>query len=187
METFFEHLWLTIIPWLIGMVFGGGLGIFIARSLRPYWETQSTFRSVLLIAPWRTLAVFLLLLTVRSPFMFRYFGLGQATAVAWLSIFSFLLALGMAISLLVTPPETKTPIMRGISFARTLAVVLSPAAIIASDAGAGGAGKLINEGLMTLDQNIFLNGILIVVLVAAILDILLGVVQLLAGDSQNSS
>lgn len=185
METYFEHFWLTTIPWFIGIVCGGGMGYLISRILRPFWEARSTFRSVLIIAPWRTLAVFLLLLTVRSPFLFRYFGLGQATAVAWLSIFSFLLALGMAISLFFTPPEIKTRVVQGISLTRTLAVVLSPAAIIANDAGAGGAGEMINQGLLMLDPNLFFNGILIVVFVSASLDILLGVIQIFAGRSQN--
>ena len=60
-----------------------------------------------------------------------------------------------------------------------MAVGLSVAAIIASDAGAGGAGELISTSMLTLDQNLFISGVLTVVAVSVILDILLGIVQVL--------
>ncbi|MBK8903261.1 MAG: hypothetical protein IPM53_18905 [Anaerolineaceae bacterium] len=179
MNTFLEHLWLTALPWFIGIVCGGGLGYFVARVIRPFWETQSTFRSVLLIAPWRTLGALILLLTVRSPLLLRYFGLGQATALVWLTILSCLVAFGRVLSLFLTSPQPPTTTSRAIASARTMAVGLSVAAIIASDAGAGGAGELISTSMLTLDQNLFISGVLTVVAVSVILDILLGIVQVL--------
>ena len=177
METFFEHLWLTVIPWSVGIVFGGGLGYLIARILRPSWKTRSTFRSVLIIAPWRTLGALTLLLTVRSPLLLRYFGIGQATALVWLTILSCLAAFGMALSLFLTAPKTPTTTSRALASARTMDVGLSVAAIIASDAGAGGAGELIAMSMLTLDRVLFITGILTVVAVSVILDILLGIVH----------
>ncbi len=185
MKTFLEHLWLTVVPWLIGIVFGGGLGYLVARVLRPFWQTQARLRAMLIIAPWRTLGALTILLTVRSPLLLRYFGLGQATALVWLTILSSLTAFGAALSLFLTSTKSPTTTSQAIASARTIAVGLSIAAIIASDAGAGGAGELITNSMLTLDQNLFITGVFTIVAVSAILDILLGIGQVLIGINRD--
>ena len=185
METFFEHFWLTAVPWLIGILFGGGLGYLVARVLRPFWQTRASFRSALLIVPWRTLGALIILLTVRSPLLLRYFGLGQATALVWLTILSCLAAFGAALNLFLTSPKSSTTTSQAIASARTIAVGLSIVAIIAFDAGAGGAGELITNSMLTLDRNLFMTGVFTIVAVSVILDILLGVVQVLMGVNKD--
>ncbi len=179
MRELIQHLWLTLVPWLIGIVLGGSLGHLVAFFLRRYFETYLSLRTWLTLLPWRTSVAFMLLMAIYSPQLLRYFGLGFTTALIKLSIVSFTLSLTFTIYIFLVLQETPAIFLRLVSVARTMAVAMAYFAITAVDVGAGGAGVLINDALVKLDSGIFFDGVFVVVLVSVVFDVLIGVIQIL--------
>lgn len=179
MSELLQHLWLTLAPWLIGMVLGGGLGHLISLFLRRFFGTSLSLRTWFTIIPWRTGVAFILLTAIYSPYLIRYFGLGFTTALLKLGIVSFILSFTLTIYSFLILQETPTIFLRLVSISRTMAVAMAYFAITAADVGADGAGVLINDSLVKLDNEIFFNGVFVVVLISVVLDVFIGVIQIL--------
>jgi len=130
-----------------------------------------------MLLPWRTVSVTLPLL---SPFVPVLVGLGRVAGAAIVALFVFLFALPFTVSTLLEHWYPSPLAIRLISGSRILATAsVAVAAFTALVAGSGGAGVLILEGLRLLDHPQMLRGFLIVVVLALIIDILLGTLQLL--------
>ena len=95
-------------------------------------------------------------------------------------LFVFLLALPFTVITLVEHWYPSPLVVRFIAIARTLAVAsVAVAAIGPLVVGSGGTGVLIFEGMRLLDYAQMLRGFAIVVLLALVVDVLLGALQLL--------
>jgi len=176
-SIFGEHLLISLVPWLAGVVVGGGLGYACALVARRLFSTLPGLRRASTLLPWRTVVVTLPLL---SPLVTVLIGLGRVAGAAMVGLFVFLFALPFTVVALLEQWYPSPLVVRLIAGARTLATAsVAVAAVGPPLAGSGGAGVLIfQQGMLLLDYPQMLRGFAIVVLLALMIDILLGVLQL---------
>jgi len=177
-SIFGEHLLISLVPWLAGVVVGGGLGYACALVARRLFSTLPGLRRASMLLPWRTIVVTLPLL---SPFVTILVGLGRVAGAVMVGLFVFLFALPFTVVALLEQWYPSPLVVRLIAGARTLATAsVAVAAVGPPLAGSGGAGVLIfQQGMLLLDYPQMLKGFGIVVLLALMIDILLGILQLL--------
>lgn len=176
--VFAEHLLISLVPWLAAVVIGGGLGYACALVARSFFSARRGLRRASMLLPWRTLAVTLPLL---SPFALVVLGLGRVAGAAIVGFFVFLFALPLTTVTLIEHWYPSPLLVRLIAGARTLATAsIAVATATPWVAGSGGAGVLILEGWRLLDYAQVIRGFSIVVLLALMIDLLLGTLQLLS-------
>ena len=144
-----EYLLLSWIPWLIGIVVGGGLGALGTLGIRAILSARPALRRPLVLLPWRTLVMWLLA-AVWSPFIVRLLGIGPITGGVMVGGSVCLLAMALAASMLL---EHWHPSALGAQFiggARTLAVASGLIAAGVGLLGGGGLGPIIFEAARLL-------------------------------------
>lgn len=172
-----EHLLISLAPWLAGVVAGGVLGYACALVARRLFSTRPGWRRVSMLLPWRTVAITLPLL---SPLVVVFVGLGTMAGAVMVGLFVFLFALPLTVVTLLEQWYPSPLVVRLVAGARTLATAsVAVAAVGPPVAGSGGAGVLIFQGMRLLDYPRMLRGFWVVVLLALMIDVLLGALQLL--------
>jgi hypothetical protein len=175
MSIFSEHLLISLVPWLAGVVAGGVLGYTCAIVARGLFSTRPGLHRASMLLPWRTVAMTLPLL---SPLVVLRVGLGIVAGAVMVGLLVFLLALPFTVTTLLEHWYPSPLVARFIAMVRTLAVAsMAVAAVGPLVVGSGGAGVLIFEGMRLLDYAQMLRGFAIVVLLALVVDVLLGVLQ----------
>ena len=183
----FEHIYISVIALLLGVIVAVPLGIALTRTNR-LANIIIGLASVLQTIP------SLALLTMFIPF----FGVGKMTAVVALFIYSLLpilrntylgikgvdpnmvdAAKGMGMTdyeqiRLVEVPLALPTIMRGIRLGTVYVIAW---ATLASYIGGGGLGDLIFSGLNLYKPELIIGGTIPVVLLALISDFLLGLLE----------
>ena len=177
-STFGEHLLISLVPWLAGAIVGGGLGYACALMARRMFSTFPGLRKASMLLPWRTVSVTLPLL---SPSVAIPVGLGIVAGAVMVGLFVLLFALPFTVVILLEQWYPSPLVVRFIARARTLATAsVAVAAVGPPLVGSGGAGVLIfQQGMRLLDYPQMLRGFSIVVFLALMIDILLGILQLL--------
>jgi hypothetical protein len=184
-STFGEHLLISLVPWLAGVVVGGGLGYVCALVARRLFSTFPGLRKASMLLPWRTVSVTLPLL---SPLVVIPVGLGIVAGAVMVGLFVLLFALPFTMAILLEQWYPSPLVVRFIARARTLATAsVAVAAIGPPMAGGGGAGVLIfQQGMRLLDYAQMFRGFSTVVFLALTIDVLLGVLQLLFARTSKS-
>ena len=171
-----EHLLVSLVPWLIGVAVGGGLGYVCALAAHSLFSALPGLRRASMLLPWRTVAVTLPLL---SPLVVVLVAMGALAGAIIVGLFVFLFALPFTVVALLEQWYPSPLVVRLIARARTLATAsVAVAAIGPPWVGSGGAGWLIYEGMRFRDNSQMLRGFSIVVLLALMIDVLLGALQL---------
>ena len=174
-----QHLLISLLPWLAGVLVGGGLGYACALVVRSLFSTLPGLRRASILLPWRTVIV-TLALGVLSPLVPVLIGLGTVAGAAIVALFVFLFAFPFTVATLLEHWYPSPLVVRLIAGSRILATAsVAVAAFTAVLVGSGGAGALIFEGWRLLDRAQVLRGFSIVVVLALIIDVLLGALQLL--------
>lgn len=183
----FEHIYISVIALLLGVIVAVPLGIALTR-------TNKLANIIIGLASVLQTIPSLALLTMFIPF----FGVGKMTAVVALFIYSLLpilrntylgikgvdpnmvdAAKGMGMTdyeqiRLVEVPLALTTIMRGIRLGTVYVIAW---ATLASYIGGGGLGDLIFSGLNLYKPELIIGGTIPVVLLALISDFLLGLLE----------
>lgn len=174
---FAQHLLIALLPWLVGVIGGGGLGYACAVVARALFSKRPALRRPLVLVPWRTIAVTLPLL---SAFVPAVLGLGMITGMAVVGLFVFSFAFPFTVATLLDRWHPSTLLSHLIAGARTLGTAsVVVAAATAMVGGGGGAGAMIFYGMSIPEHGELLIGLSIVVLLAVMVDVLLGGLQLL--------
>lgn len=172
-----QHLVIALLPWLAGVVGGGGLGYACAVVARALFSKRPALRRPLILVPWRTIAVTLPLLSVFVP---AVLGLGMITGMAIVGLFVFSFAFPFTVATLLDHWHPSRLLSHLIAGARTLGTAsVVVAAATAMVGGGGGAGAMIFYGMSIPEHGELLVGLSIVVLLALMVDVLLGGLQLL--------
>lgn len=172
-----QHLLIALLPWLVGVIGGGGLGYACAVVARALFSKRPALRRPLVLVPWRTIAVTLPLL---SAFVPAVLGLGMITGMAVVGLFVFSFAFPFTVATLLDRWHPSTLLSHLIAGARTLGTAsVVVAAATAMVGGGGGAGAMIFYGMSIPEHGELLIGLSIVVLLAVMVDVLLGGLQLL--------
>lgn len=173
-----EHLLLSVLAWLAGLTSGSVLGYAYARLAGRLWAARPRLRRPAVVLPWRTVVVMAAAITLVYPYTAKAIGLGHAAGLLSIGVTVIVLALPFTAGLLLQPEPPSPLSARFIAGARTLALIAIAAAIMAYNAGAGGAGQLIWEGMNVGDQQQVATGFAVVALLCLATDFLLGLLQL---------
>jgi ABC-type nitrate/sulfonate/bicarbonate transport system permease component len=181
-----EHLLLSLAPWLAGSILGAAGGYGIASLIKKLVVSSAGLRGPLLLAPWRTI-IMALLLIVYSPLIVVWVGLGSRAAFLTVGVIVFLLALAVDTGIFLENIYPTSLAVRLVATARTLATSSIIITIFASVFGAGsGIGQLLIQHLNLLDSSFLFSTWLIVVAMTLLVDLLLGIPQLLLFSRQST-
>lgn len=176
--TLVQHFLISLVPWLVGVIIGSGMGYACALLVRRLLTALPGLRRPSMLLPWRTVAVTLLLL---SPAVPVFVGLEMVAGGVIVGLFVLLSALPFTVVTLLDHWYGSPVLLRLSGGARTLAAAsVAVASVTITVGGGGGAGWLIFEGMRLLDYPAMLRGFSIVFLLALMSDILLGALQLLS-------
>lgn len=175
---------ITWIPWIIGIVTGGGLGVLCGLGIRALLSASPALRRPLMLLPCRTFAMGLLMV-VWSPFIVTILGLGPITGGIMVAGSVCVLAMAFAATTLLEhwyPSPLRSRLVAGI---RTLAVASGLIAAGVGLLGGGGLGYIIREAARFSQYRVMWKGLLVVLALALVLDLTLGLAQMSA--LQNSA
>jgi hypothetical protein len=177
---------ITWIPWIIGIVAGGGLGALCGLGIRALLSASPVLRRPLVLLPWRTF-VMGLLMVVWSPFVVTILGIGPTAGGIVVGASVCLLATAFTATMLVEHWHPSPLGARFISVARTLAIVSGLIALGAGLLGGGGLGYPILEAARLSWYVLMWKGLLVVLALALAIDLAVGLAQMIAlqrsGDS----
>ena len=181
---------ITWIPWLIGILVGGGLGALCALGVRACLSASPALRRPLLLRPWRTFVTGLLMV-VWSPFIASLLGIGPAVGGVMVAGSVCLLAMAFTATTLVENWHPSPLGARFIGGARTLAVASGLIAAGVGLVGGGGLGHVILDATRLLEYGLMWKGLVVILALALVLDLALGLAQMIAlqhsGDSSESA
>lgn len=173
------HLLITCIPWLIGLAAGGGLGWLCGVGIRVLYSTQPAISRAAVLLPWRVL-VMGLLMAIWSPFIATLLWLGPVTGgVVVACSVAALVTISTATTLIEYWIPSPLP-SRLISSARTMAVASGLLAVGAGLLGGGGLGPTMLEAARLSQYGVMWKGALVVLALALLLDVTLGIAQMMA-------
>jgi len=173
-----QHLLLSLVPWLVGSTLGGFIGYGIALLIKKLFVSYPALRGPMVFAPWRTI-IMALLLVVYSPLIFVWVGLGSTATFLVVSFFVFLLAMPITTGILIEKWYPTSIVVRLAAAARTLATSSIVITVTAGIYSTGGLGPIMIEHMRLLEYSSVFSTWLIVVAITLMVDMLLGVLQLL--------
>ena len=174
-----EHLLISLVPWLAGVALGGGLGYLCAILVRALFSSFPNLSKPAMLLPWRAILMSFLLL-VLSPASVAIFGLGPMAGAVVVGLSMLLLAMPLAASILLENWYPSPLAVRLVGGLRTLATASVVVAVGAGVFGGGGLGPSMIESVQLLQYGRALEGWLVIIALALVLDLLLGIPQLIA-------
>ncbi len=181
MSVVLEHLLISLGTLVVGGTVGGVLGLLIALRVRVLFTAAPHLRRLSMLLPGRTIVLNLLILAW-SPASVFLVGLGPASGLVDNSFVIFLFTLALVTSLFLERWCPSLFAVRVIAGLRTLATTsLIVAAFLGSD-DAYGVGWSLWESLATLHYDEFFQVWLVLANLILILDVFLGIVQLVVAD-----
>jgi hypothetical protein len=88
------HLGISLVPWIIVMLAGGGLAYLLATLLRRWFQGHPRALELMVLLPWRSIASLIALVMINTSLMMWYFGFGTLSASV---------STGVALSVLFVP------------------------------------------------------------------------------------
>ena len=173
------HLLITWIPWLIGIAGGGGLGALCALGIRAIFRAMPALRGPSVLLPWRTLLMGLLLV-ICSPFVVTLLGLGPTAGGVMVGGAVCLLAAAFTATMLVEHGHPSPLGAQLIGGGRTLAMASGLIAVGVGLLGGGGLGPIILEAVRLQQYGLMWKGLLLILALALVLDLILGLAQMIA-------
>jgi len=174
-----EHLLISLVPWLAGVVLGGGLGYLCAILVRVLFSSFPDLSKPSMLLPWRAILMSLLLL-VLSPASVAILGLGPMAGAVVVGLSMLLLAMPLTAAILLENWYPSSLSVRLVGGLRTLATASVVVAVGAGVFGGGGLGSSMMESVRLLQFGRALEGWLAILALAVLLDLLLGIPQLIA-------
>jgi osmoprotectant transport system permease protein len=171
-----EHVRISLVPWLIGVVLGGGLGTLGARLVHALLSSRPGLRKPSMLVPWRALLMSLLLLCL-SPASVVIFGLGPGAGAVTVGLSTLLLAMPLTAAIVLEDRYPSPLAVRLVAGARTLGIAAVALAAAAGVFGGGGLGPFLIESMRLLQWGRAFQGWLALLMLALILDLLLGGLQ----------
>jgi hypothetical protein len=182
----YNHLLISLGSWLAGILVGGGLGYAVAYLLRDLFTSKPHLRRAATIVPWRAIVLGILLF-VWSPFFPIRLGLGTASTMVMVGLFVVLLWLPFTVGALLHQWFPASLGARLLGGSRSLAMAAMAAALAAGFFTGGGVGPYLMQQLNLLQWGQAVRGLLTVVVLAMIVDLLLGILLFaICGDEADS-
>lgn len=169
-----EYVGVSLIPWVIALIIGGGLGYLFAILFRGWFKRHPRVINLIMLLPWRSITIFICLVIAHSPFLVWNFGIGSLTAG---------IGIGMALFVLFVPWVTHTYLnswypanmrVKFISLVRTFTILSLAIPVLFQTAG---MGYLINKAISVLDVPSVRLGYSVVGVMMLGADLIFGLIQ----------
>lgn len=174
-----EHLLISLGGWLLGVTLGGALGALIAYGTRRLFSATPNLRRVSTLIPGRTVLLNLLIVAW-TPASIMVMGLRPSAGLLNMSLVMALFTLPLMLSLLLERWYPSRFAVRVIAGLRTLATTSLVATIFWGDSH--GIGGYMSRSLNDLHVEGLFQGWLVLAILVLILDVSLGIVQLMVSD-----
>ena len=174
-----EHLLISLGGWVVGVTVGGALGTLLALGARTLFTAAPHLRRLSMLMPGRTV-VLNLLIVAWTPASVILMGLRPAAALLNIALVMFLFALPFSASLLFERWYPSLFAVRIIAGLRTLATISLVATVFWGNYH--GIGGYMSMSLDDLHFEGLFKGWLVLAGLILILDVLLGIVQLVVAD-----
>jgi len=175
-----EHFLMSLLPWIVGVIVGGGLGAICGLILRFLFSSLPRGRWLLALFPWRTI-VMGLLAVVWTPFIVARLGFGPTAGGVMVGLSVLLLGLVSIGGVLIEYWHPSPLIVRLIGVVRTLLTGAVVLAVGAGFVGGGGVGLVMIKGIRIFEYGMVWAGVGAVVGLLLIFDLVFGVPQAIAG------
>lgn len=171
------HLGASFVPWIIVMLAGGGLGYLLATLLRRWFQGHPRALDLMVLLPWRSIAMWIALVMIDTPWMIWVFGLGTRSTI---------IAIGMALAALFVPWMTSaflhgwypaSPLRQIGSVVRTSAIL----AIVLPVFLQAGMGYFIDRVSFDLDTSKMILGYEVLGMMMVGVDLIGGILLLIKG------
>lgn len=172
-----EHLLITVVPWIVGMIIGGGLGTIVALMVHLLFSAVPGLRRPSMLLPWRTLVMGLLVF-VWTPFLVARVGIGPEYGGVTVGLVLLLLTMMVSTTVLMEHWHPEKLAVRLVAGARTLAGASQVIAVGVGFIGGGGIGFIMMQGIRLLDTSLAWRGVGIVIGLTLVLDVVIGAVQM---------
>src|SRR5512138_88609 len=179
MSVILQHLLISLGAWLVGTIVGVALGIVIAFRAHALFTMVPHLHRLSVLIPGRTIVLSLLIITW-TPISVRLVGLGPAADLLNTGFVICLFALSFAVVSLLErwyPSSFAVHVMAGL---RTLATVSLTISVFVGNYS--GIGWHMFRSLMNLDYDLLFQEWLVLAGFILLLDVLLGIVQLIVVD-----
>jgi ABC-type nitrate/sulfonate/bicarbonate transport system permease component len=173
-QSLLQHLLISILPWAFGTTAGAVAGFLLARQLRERVVRDRSTRSILILIPWRTIALTAPFLAVFVP---MWVGLGPMAGLIDVGVFVFLVAFPMTALTFLQSWSNAPASARLMSVVRLLGVGSISIATLAGPTGAGGLGAQLWSYMADLDYTGFSATLSWIAVLSLAVDLLLGGLQ----------
>jgi len=178
-EKVVEHFLMSLVPGIVGVLVGGGLGVIYALLLRQLLSARPGVRWLLALLPWRTV-VMGLLVVVWTPFIVARLGLGPTAGGVMVGLSVLLLGSSVTGWMLVEHWHPAPLAVRLIGAGRTLMTGAVVLAVGAGFVGGGGIGFMVIQYFRLFKYGMAWTWIGAVVGLLLLLDLVFGVPQVIA-------
>jgi ABC-type nitrate/sulfonate/bicarbonate transport system permease component len=185
-----NHILRSILPALIGIFFGGGLGLLLGLILSKILGLAPWLQGIVRLAPWRSVAFTLCLILIYRGILMNLglrfgirFGIGPDFDMLILGIIVFILSFIFLPSTFLGHYFGNALLERLFRVFRTLIVgsVFLAALPFMALAGSGGMGNFMLRNMNLLNFNMVWLGILTVFGIGLLIDLFFGAIHLIMG------
>ncbi len=117
------HLVISLLPWIIAMIAGIGLGYLIAFLIKRFPGNHPGSQPLLILFPWRAILTWVALVVISSPIILIQFGLNLSYQIATNSIVLSMMVIPWAAHYFLHAQIPSTRSESVLSIARTVAVL----------------------------------------------------------------
>jgi len=172
-----DHLWISLLPFVVGSILGGCAGYLLAKVLQGVYVKYPAWERVAVLLPWRTVLAAGILTLLVSPVVVMNIGLGNKAGILILGIVATASAIPYTCSIYLRQRRRNSIYSELTAGARSLAVLLVWCAVFVYWVGGGGAGSLIFPGMQDVASGQLSEGIYVVAIIALGYDFFLGGMQ----------
>jgi hypothetical protein len=179
-----DHLVVSLVSWLAVSIVGGGLGYLAAKLLSSWIKRSPDVLPLIALFPWRSIAAWISVYAITSPYVRVRFGIGNASGVYSMTIVFFAWAI-FAFAQTSLHHWFDAPLQaRILSTIRTLAIL----SIALTATTVHGMGFLIvYKGFQGPDFELATQGFEITAILLIVVDVFLGGIQYLVGRYKRGS
>lgn len=172
-----EHILISSIASLLGIMVGGGLGYVFAIVLRKLFTVRPRSRKIALLLPWRTVLMSLMIPLGFPITIIVQVGFGVLAGIISVGLIVFLLSLTICTALLLEHWRSTTVANNIISWMRTLVTASVVIAFFPGFFANGGLASAIIVQTQLLNYDAVLRYYAVLIAIILVFDLLLGVLQ----------
>lgn len=177
LSSFLDHLFITLVGTVVGLLVGGTLGYALARLLSHLYFASDRVMTLAVLVPWRTVLAPWLVPFAVPIIAVRILGLGAKTGIASVAVSAVGLATAWASGILIQRQFPRSQRVELIAATRTVTVVGAALLIGFGTFGAGGLGFVAWSRIAILDYGGAFTIYILILAAILVFDLSLGVLQ----------